>query len=390
MALKALVPVDVWFPELESLSVFVLENDMATQAIDLFAELEKRERWVASYLNSGEFKKWFQPAQLREAVYSYVHRAGKRLRPGVLLLACGAVGGNEEEAIPAAAAVEIFHTWSLVHDDLIDNDEKRRGGYTVHAQCSKTAKEQMGYTDHQAKDYGRDVAILAGDVQQGWSVSLLCDCSLKGKVNPQVTLTLIRMLESYVLNTLVSGETLDILFAKQPVESFEPEQILDMLWRKTGALYEFAAKAGAMIGLNTTDAKDEKVAALSNFTSRCGTAFQLQDDILGIVGDEKQLGKPVGSDIREGKRTTVIYYAFRNASPGQKERLLSVLGNQKATENEINEATELLMQLEGISETKRLAKRIIEEARTELDVLPESKYKELLLAWADFMISRDF
>ncbi|MCK4962992.1 MAG: polyprenyl synthetase family protein, partial [Anaerolineales bacterium] len=206
----------------------------------------------------------------------------------------------------------------------------------------------------------------------------------------EVTLTLIRMLESYVLNTLVSGEMLDILFAKQPVESFQPEQILDMLWRKTGALYEFAAKAGAMIGLNTTDAKDEKVAALSNFTSRCGTAFQLQDDILGIVGDEKQLGKPVGSDIREGKRTTVIYYAFKNASPGQKERLLSVLGNQKATEGQIKETAELLVQLEGVSETKRMAKRIIEEARTELDVLPESKYKELLLAWADFMISRDF
>lgn len=363
---------------------------MTTQAVDLFAELEKRERWVTSFLNSDEFKNWFQPAQLREAVYSYVHRAGKRLRPAVLLLACGAVGGNEKEAIPAAAAVEMFHTWTLVHDDLIDNDEKRRGGDTVHAQCSKIAKEEMSYTDGQAKDYGRDVAVLAGDVQQGWSVSLLCDCSLKGKVKPEVTLTLVHMLESYVLNTLVSGETLDILFARQPVESFKPEQIIDMLWRKTGALYEYCAKAGAMIGLDTTDASDEKVVGLSNFTSRCGTAFQLQDDILGIVGDEKQLGKPVGSDIREGKRTTVIYFAFKNASPPQKERLSSVLGNQTATEDEIREATELLVELEGISETKRMAKRIIEEARTELDVLPESTYKNMLLAWADFMIYRDF
>lgn len=363
---------------------------MATQAIDLFTELEKRERWVTSYLKSEEFKTWFQPAELREAVYSYVNRAGKRLRPAVLLLACGAVGGEEQEAIPAAAAVEMFHTWTLVHDDLIDNDEKRRGGYTVHAQCSKVAKEEMGYTDHQAKDYGRDVAILAGDVQQGWAVSLLCDCSLKGKVKPEVTITLIRMLESYVLNTLVSGETLDILFAKQPVESFEPEQIIDMLWRKTGALYEFAARAGAMIGLDTADANERRVVALSNFTSRCGTAFQLQDDILGIVGDEKQLGKPVGSDIREGKRTTIIYHVFKNASPEEKDRLLSVLGNHKATADEVSEVTELLMRLGGVSETQRMARRIIEDARTELDVLPESAYKDTLLAWADFMISRDF
>jgi geranylgeranyl diphosphate synthase type I len=205
-----------------------------------------------------------------------------------------------------------------------------------------------------------------------------------------VTLTLIRMLESYVLNVLVSGETLDIQFAKQPIESFESEQIVDMLWRKTGALYEYSAKAGAMIGLDTTDAEDKKVVALSNFTSRCGTAFQLQDDILGIIGDEKQLGKPVGSDIREGKRTTIIYYAFKNASPQQKTELQGTLGNQGATREEINEVTRLLLELGGISETKRMAQQIIQGACPELDVLPDSRYKELLLAWADFMISRDF
>jgi geranylgeranyl diphosphate synthase type I len=370
--------------------ILVLEKKMATQAIDLFVELEKREKWVTAYLNSEEFKNWFHPDHLREAVYSYVNRAGKRLRPAVLLLACGAVGGKEEKAIPAAAAVEMFHTWSLVHDDLIDNDEKRRGGYTVHTQCSMIAKEEMDYTDHQAKEYGRNIAVLTGDVQQGWAVSLLCDLSLKGNVDPRVTIALIRVLESYVLNTLVSGETLDVLFAKQPIESLKPEQIMDMLWRKTGALYEYSAKAGAMIGLNTTETNEEKVLALSNFTSKCGTAFQLQDDILGIVGNEKQLGKPVGSDIREGKRTTIIYYAFKNASAQQKARLASVLGNGKATSLEIDEATQLLVQLGGIAETKRVARQIIEEARTELEVLPESSYKELLLAWADFMISRDF
>jgi len=363
---------------------------MATRAIDFFAELEKREKLVASYLKSEEFKNWFHPDHIKEAVYSYVNRAGKRLRPAVLLLACGAVGGKEEEALPAAAAVEMFHTWTLVHDDLIDNDEKRRGGWTVHAQSSMMAKQQMNYTENQAKDYGRDIAILTGDVQQGWAVSLLCDCSLKGNIKPEVTLTLIRMLESYVLNTLVSGETLDIQFARQPIESFKPEQITEMLWRKTGALYEYCARAGAMLGLNTTNSQDKRIVALSNFTGRCGTAFQLQDDILGIIGDEEQLGKPVGSDIREGKRTTIIYYAFKNASSQQKTKLRDVLGKQEATKEEINEITLLLIKLDGISETKRMAQQIIREARPELDALPDSHYKQLLLAWADFMISRDF
>lgn len=363
---------------------------MAIQAIDFFAELKKREKWVTAYLNSQEFESWFYPEQLKGAVYSYVNRAGKRLRPAVLLLACGAVGGKEEDAIPAAAAVEMFHTWTLVHDDLIDNDEKRRGGYTVHAQSSMMAKEQMNYSQNQARDFGRDIAILTGDVQQGWAVSLLCDCSLKGKVDPAVTITLIRMLESYVLNTLVSGETLDILFARQAIESFEPEQIIDMLWRKTGALYEYSAKAGAMIGLGTTDPEKKEVVALSNFTSKCGTAFQLQDDILGIVGNEEELGKPVGSDIREGKRTTIIYHAFKKASPPQKAKLQSILGSQSASGGEIDEVKQLLVQLDGVEETKRMAQQIIEEARKELEVIPDSGYKELLLAWADFMVSRDF
>jgi geranylgeranyl diphosphate synthase type I len=363
---------------------------MSTQAIDFFAELEKREKWVASYLSSAEFREWFHPDHLREAVYSYVNRAGKRLRPAVLLMACGAVGGEEEKAIPAAAAVEMFHTWSLVHDDLIDNDEKRRGGLTVHALSSQVAKEQMNYNQDQSRDYGRDIAILTGDVQQGWAVSLLCDCSLKGNVKPEVTLTLIRMLESYVLNMLVAGETLDIQFARQPIESFTPEQILDMLWRKTGALYEYSARAGAMIGLETTDLNERKVAGLSGFTSKCGTAFQLQDDILGIVGDERQLGKPVGSDVREGKRTTIIYYAFKKASPEQKAELKRILGNQQATPEEIGRVTDLLVELGGVSETKKMADQIIDGACKDLEVLPDSDYKQLLLAWADFMVSREF
>ncbi len=363
---------------------------MTTRTVDFFAELEKREKIVTSYLNAEEYESWFYPPHLKEAVYSYINRAGKRLRPAVLLLSCGAVGGNEEDAIPAAAAVEMFHTWTLVHDDLIDNDTKRRGGYTVHTQASLMAKQEMHYTDSQAKDYGRDIAVLAGDVQQGWAVSLLCDCSLKRRVKPEVTLTLVKILESYVINTLVSGETLDIQFAKQKIESFEPDQIVDMLWRKTGALYEYSAKAGAMIGLSTTDIGDRRVKALSNFTSKCGTAFQLQDDILGIVGNEKQLGKPIGSDIREGKRTIITYYAFKKASPQQREKLESILGNPDATREQIDEITRLLVHLGGVSETKRLAERVIQEALPELDILSDSHYKKLLLAWADFMISREF
>lgn len=363
---------------------------MATKEVDFLGELEKREKMVFSYLMAEEFREWFSPDHITEAVYSYLTRKAKRLRPSVLLFACGAVGGKEEDAIPAAAGIEMFHTWTLVHDDIIDNDEKRRGGYTVHKQCSIIAKRKMNYSERDARDYGRDIAILTGDVQQGWAITLFCDCFLKNNIKPKVVLTLIRMLASHVLNTLVSGETLDIQFAKRPIGSLPPDKIIDMLYQKTGVLYEFAGKAGAMIGLGTTDSENKKIIALSNFAKKCGTAFQLQDDILGIIGDEGQLGKPVGSDIREGKRTTITYYAFKNASFKEKTKLKNVLGKRTGTKEEIDEVINLLIDLGGISETQFIAKRLIEEACPELDILENSDYKDLLLAWAEFMISRNF
>ena len=163
-----------------------------------------------------------------------------------------------------------------------------------------------------------------------------------------------------------------------------------MLEGKTGALYEFAAQAGAMIGLETDDSNHPLVQALTRFSTKCGIAFQLQDDILGIIGDEALLGKPVGSDIREGKRTTIVYHAYQKANAAQKQDLLRVLGNPSATQEQIRETVALLKSLGGIERTKDLAKAMIQQAVTCLRPVPASEYKQLLLSWARYMIQRDF
>lgn len=358
--------------------------------IDFNAELKKREEIVSSYIMRRKYTEWFNPPHFRDAVYSYLKQGGKRLRPAVLLFASGAVGGNEEDAIPAAAALEVFHTWTLVHDDLIDNDEKRRGGPTVHETARRKALEELGYSPERSREYGRDIAILCGDSQHAWAVSLLVECALEGKIDPQVVLVLIAVLESYVINALVCGETLDIEYAQTPVEKLTEEEIIRMLWLKTGVLYEFAGMAGAMLGLNSPDRDNARVRAVSEFTSLCGTAFQLQDDILGIIGDEKILGKPVGSDIREGKRTIIVYHALRTARPHEKRRLETILGRPDSDAGEIAEARQLLIDLGGVEHTSQLAKQYIEKACPKLDSLEDSVCKRLLLAWADFMIEREF
>ena len=163
-----------------------------------------------------------------------------------------------------------------------------------------------------------------------------------------------------------------------------------MLWKKTGVLYEFSSKVGAMLGLNLNEPDHRLVRAISSFASKCGTAFQLQDDILGIVGDESVLGKPVGSDIREGKRTVILYQAFKNASKNQRSQLMEIFGNERATEQDIEHAKELLHELGGIEYTKQLARSYVKDSLDHLREIPESEYKDLLSLWAEFMIEREF
>jgi len=359
-------------------------------AVDLLEALRERERKVNAYFRQPRFEDWFKPSDLRDAVFAYLDRPGKKLRPAVLLWSCGAVGGSEETALPAAAAVEMFHTWTLVHDDLIDNDDLRRGGPTVHKLGERYAREKLGYPDEKSREYGRDLAVLTGDSQHGWTISLLCECATREGVDARVVLDIIYHLESYVVNTLMEGETLDVQYARTPIEELTHEDIVRMLWMKTGVLYEFAARTGAMLGLGVRGADHPYVVALSNFASRCGTAFQLQDDILGLLGKEEQLGKPIGSDVREGKKTTIVFLALKAANDAQRQFLLSVLGNRHATAAEVAEATELMVSLRGVEHTAELALEHVNSALSELDKLPDSYYRQLLSAWAHYMISRSF
>lgn len=356
----------------------------------LIRELLIRKEKVYNYISSSRFKKIFSPQHIHDSIYSYINYGGKALRPSVLLFSCGAVGGDEDKIIPAAAAIEIFHTWTIVHDDIIDRDHKRRGGPTIHEEFRQRAIEEFGYNEKDAQHYGTSIAILAGDMQQGWSVSMFSELGLNDEIDPRLVLYLIKDFGLRMQSELIEGQVLDIQYSKEPIESLNEEQIMKVMWKKTGVLYEFAGKAGAMLGLNTLDTQHPFVYAISSFTGKCGTAFQLQDDILGIVGDEEKLGKPIGSDIREGKRTIIISHAFKNASDKQKRKLSKIIGNQKANDDEINEVKNLLIELGSIDWTENLAEKYIRDSLKYLDIIPQSKYKELLLLWADYMVHRKF
>lgn len=354
----------------------------------LLQELAIRRQRVYDYLLNHEYVQRLSPAHIHDGALSYLKMGGKSLRPAVMLLSCGAVGGDEHIAIPAAAGIEVYHTWTLVHDDIIDRDDRRRGKPTVHVEFAQRGAQELGFNGEDAQHYGRVIGILAGDVQQSWSYMLFHDLFFRHGVDPVLVMALVRELATDVQLLLVEGETLDVQYTRQEVLSLTEEQVIEMLRKKTGVLYAFAGRAGAMIGLADSTGNAPEIRYISRFCDLCGTAFQLQDDVLGIVGDPAKTGKPVGADLREGKKTLIVFRALNTADEPDKRVLLSVLGNHTASDESVQEATRLLHDLGAVDYTRQIAHQMVSEGLAELGHLASSPYRDLLQMWAEYMIER--
>ena len=196
-------------------------------------------------------------------------------------------------------------------------------------------------------------------------------------------------LASRVTPLLVEGETLDVQYSGAAL-ALDESAIIDMLWKKTGVLYEFAGRAGAAIALNDANASLPAARAIARFCSLCGAAFQIQDDILGIVGDERQLGKPVGSDIREGKTTLLTLKALERADAPQREMILRTLGAEGANPDDVQALIQLLRELGTVQYAQERSRRMVEEALGHLAALPPSGNRDLLQQWARYLIQRQF
>ncbi len=312
-------------------------------------------------------EKYIKPENpLRKAALHYPKGGGKGFRPAMLMLTCGAVGGNEDEAIPAAAAIEALHVSSLIHDDFMDNDETRRGITSVWKQWNPT------------------IAILAGDVLVGLAFRLVS--KLKGLDDHIVREILSGLALKYT--ELCHGQMLDIGFTERPIETITVEDVQEMQYLKTGVLFEFCCVSGAQIGMRKLE--HPWIDAIRNFAKKAGTAFQIQDDILGIVEDSSKTGKPQFSDLREGKRTIIAVHAFNNASEEQKATLRKYFGNHSATQDELTKIFEVFKEVGSIDYAKSLALDLAKSALNDLNELPDSENKKILEEFALLMISREF
>lgn len=299
------------------------------------------------------------PNNLQEASIYLTKAGGKMLRPSLSLITAEAVGGKKEDALKAGSAIELIHTFSLIHDDIMDDDDMRRGMPSVH------------------KVWGEDVAILAGDTLFSKSFEIIINS--EGTSHSQNNKALATVADACV--KICEGQASDMGFEDR--FDVSEEEYMEMIFKKTGALIAAATKVGAIMG----GASDEVIDAMYEYGRLIGLAFQIQDDYLDLASDEETLGKPIGSDIGKGKMTIIAINGLSSAGD-DKDKLLEILKDDNNSQEDIDLAIEILTKCGAIEYARNLALDSVNQAKEVLEILPDSSSKQVLSDIADFVLER--
>jgi len=291
--------------------------------------------------------------------------AGKRLRPILCLLACNAVGGEWQQALPAAAAVELVHNFSLIHDDIQDASPERRGRATVwHI-------------------WGQPQAINVGDGMHALALSSLLRLEESG-VPHQKVVRAARILGEASLK-LCEGQYLDISYENRL--DIGIDDYLEMIGCKTAALFRSALEIGALLG--TDD--ESLLTRLKLFGHDVGMTFQVHDDMLSIWGDEKTTGKPNTSDIKMKKKTLPVVYALEKSKGEDRERLWTIYRKRNVDNNDMEDVLKILNRLDAQGYVQGMSEKHFRQAASELtaaDIPPSAK--EEFKSIATFLLRRQF
>ena len=319
-------------------------------------QMEQNAKIVNKYLNS---KLKGNPKKLYDAAGHLIVNGGKRLRPYMVIRSCQILKGKVSNAMPAASAVEMVHNFSLVHDDIMDNDEMRHGVPTVH------------------KKFGMPIAILAGDVLFSKAFQIITD----SKLSPIATTQLVSRLAKACVD-ICEGQLLDVKMAEERRIPSQTEYIT-MIGKKTAALFDVSCAMGAICATN----KVKDISNLSSFGRNLGIAFQITDDLIGVMGDPKITKKPVGNDLREGKKSLPILMAIKSAKGSDKKIILKAFGNSKISRKDLNGAVDVIRSL-GIEESvRKQALKHAEKAEKSLRNYSGSA-KDELISLLDFVVKR--
>jgi geranylgeranyl diphosphate synthase, type II len=321
--------------------------------------IEELRQFFLSYQNENRFNQ--QPEELYEPVNYIMELSGKRMRPIMMLMAYQLFDNNIEKALPAAYAVEIFHNFSLVHDDIMDEAPLRRGKSTVH------------------NKYGLNSGILSGDVMLIYAYDFLM------KTNNISNLPKIIRLFNDTAIKVCEGQQLDMNFETQQIVSIE--EYIKMISYKTAALLAGGMKIGALIA----NAEEKDAALVYKFAWNIGISFQIQDDILDTYGEPEKFGKKVGGDIVQNKKTYLVLKALEIANDVDAKNLAILMNSPTTNEKEkIEEVKEIFDRLNVKREAELLKEAYQNKAFEALAAINvEEMRKNPLYKIANELISRE-
>jgi geranylgeranyl diphosphate synthase type I len=293
--------------------------------------------------------------ELNKASAHLLAAGGKRLRPAVVMLAADAVKrGSSQDIIQAALALELTHTFTLIHDDIMDEDNLRRGVQTVHTK------------------WDMPTGILAGDVLYARAFEFICLAKAQDNAKVRAVSMLARACAD-----ICEGQHMDMSFAhRNDVDEYE---YLEMVKKKTGVLYAAAAGIGAILAGSTA----HQAKALYLFGLNTGIAFQIQDDLIDLLTPAEKSGKDRASDLREGKQTLIMIKA--------REKGIDLLPyKRELTDPEIDAVIKELNDKGVLDDVKNVAHDLVSASNKHLSLLPPSKERELLMEIGEFFVTRSY
>jgi len=317
---------------------------------------EKERKKINTRLENAFSKR--EPRSLYKPSSYIIRGAGKRLRPLLVLLTAKSVGGKFDLAYNAAVAVELLHNFTLVHDDIMDNADKRRGRITLH------------------KKYNESTAILVGDSLLSVAYEyLLKDCNGNSK----------DILNSFTngLVEVCEGQGLDTEFEHRRNVSLD--EYLLMIKMKTASMIKMCCKIGSTLG----GGSKEEIKGITGYGLNLGIAFQIQDDILDITADEEKFGKRIGGDLLEGKKTYLFIKALEKAKGEDRKALLKIIDNKGIRINQVNKYKVLYEKLNVIDDARNLINYYTKRALKSLYVIKNEKDGKNLIWLADILLKRN-
>lgn len=326
--------------------------------MDLKLELKKRQEFFDKQLE--KFLKNDHPKRLYDAARHLPLAGGKRLRPVLSMISCESVGGDVSRVVPLSIAIELIHNFTLVHDDIMDKSELRRNMPAVHV------------------EYGEPTAIMAGDLlfAKGFESihRTIGDCDVFKNVEYGLIDT---------IREICEGQQLDMDFEKETL--IPEEKYLEMILKKTAVFFQYSCEAGAILG----GADRDKSNALNEYGKHLGLAFQIHDDYLDMSSDAETLGKDIGNDIRNGKKTLIAVHALNNAKNDDLQVLKNIFGKLDATDDEIKKVYNVFRNTGSIDYAKNTALKHCDRAKKALSVLSDSDSKNILIGLAEYSITRE-